>query len=316
MDLTQARYIVTIAEEKKLARAAEKLFVTSSALSQCIKKLEADIGAPLFEKLNSHTFQLTSAGKIYVDAARKILKIKEDAYRELEDVQHEGRGRFTFGCSPKRGLAMLTNVYPQFYKAYPHVKIDLIEAYLNRLYELVISGTVDLAVLTPISEEMEGVHLDFLDREEIVLAIPIDHPLAETFTISGKNEIHIRDLELFKNDNWMLSANDSMHRNLTNDIFHQSGIFPKKVLLETSSTAPHVAAVEEGIAVSLVPKSHYNRHSKMQILHLEPRQYRTLYAAWRKSYILSDSQKFFIGLMKEFYQTANRTDLPVYRRGW
>ncbi len=316
MDLTQAKYIVTVAEEGKLARAAEKLYITSSALSQCIKKLEGEIGIPLFEKLNSHTFRLTNAGEIYVEAARKILKIKEDAYRELEDVQHGNRGRFTFGCSPKRGLAMLTNVFPLFYKAYPNVQIDLKESYLNKLYELVLDGSVDIAVLTPISDEMEGVELEFLDREEIVLAIPVDHPLSSKSVENKQGEISLSHIKLFAGDNWMMSAKDSMLRNLTDDLFRQCGFYPEKVLLETSSTVPHISAIEEGIAVSFVPVSHSNQSEKVKILHLEPRQYRTLYAARRKSYILSESQQYFIGLMKKFYQEAQDLDLPVHRRGW
>ena len=110
MDLTLLKYIVTIAEEKGLARAAEQLHVTSSALSQSVRKLEDDLGVPVFERLNSRVFQLTAGGRIYVEAARKILEIQREAYRELEDVQHANRGSFVFGCSPKRGLAMLANV--------------------------------------------------------------------------------------------------------------------------------------------------------------------------------------------------------------
>lgn len=119
MDLTLLEYIVTIAEERKLSKAAEKLYVTSSALSQCVKKLETDLGVPLFERINGYYLHLTNGGKIYVDAAKKILQIKKEAYMELEDLQHAKRGRFVFGCSPKRRLAMFANVYPVFHKAYP-----------------------------------------------------------------------------------------------------------------------------------------------------------------------------------------------------
>ncbi len=173
MDLTTLHYIVTISEEKKLSKASEKLFVTSSALSQCVKKLENELGLPIFEKISSHTFQLTEGGKIYVDAAKRILEVKRAAYRELEDVQHDNRGSFVFGCSPKRGLAMLSNVFPRFYKDYPNIHIKLKEANLNTLYGSVINGAVDVAVLTPLSEDLNAVNLVSLDQEEIVLAIPV-----------------------------------------------------------------------------------------------------------------------------------------------
>ena len=78
MDLNQLEYIVTISEEKNISRAAEKLFVTQSALSQALKKLESDLGTELFERIN-HSVKLTAAGEVYVQAAKEILEIKERA---------------------------------------------------------------------------------------------------------------------------------------------------------------------------------------------------------------------------------------------
>jgi DNA-binding transcriptional LysR family regulator len=308
MDLTLLKYIVTIAEEKGLAKAAAKLYITPSALSQCIKKLEGELGIPIFEKINSHTFQLTSGGKIYVEAARKILKIKEETYLKLEDTQRSNRTSFVFGCSPRRGLAMLTKVFPPFHKKYPNVQIELKEYYLNRLLDFVIDGSVDIAVLTPLSDEHNLVELEVLDTEEIVLAIPADHPHAAALV--GKNRtgtICYADLQLFAHDNWMLSNKESMHRNLTDDILKRVGFYPERVLLETSSTTPHIAAVEAGIAVSLVPVPR-RPGPNTRLLHLEPKIYRTLYAAYRKSYILSESQRDFIDSIREYYR-SEKNDL-------
>lgn len=312
MDLTLLKYIVTIAEEKGLAKAAARLYVTPSALSQCIKKLEGELGIPVFEKINSHTFQLTSGGKIYVEAARRILQIKEETYLKLEDTQRSKRTSFVFGCSPRRGLAMLTQVFPPFHKRYPNVQIELKEYYLNRLLDFVIDGSVDIAVLTPLSDEHNLVNLEELDKEEIVLAVPADHPHAQAFgeERSGKNGIGTltyADLRKFRNDNWMLSNKESMHRNLTDDILHKVGFFPERVLLETSSTTPHIAAVEAGIAVSLVPIPK-KTGPNTRLFHLEPKLYRTLYAAYRKSYILSESQRVFIDSIREYYR-SEKNDL-------
>ena len=316
MDLTMLKYIVTIAEEKKLSRASEKLFITSSALSQCIKKLEGELGIPVFEKINNQTFHLTEGGRVYVEAAEEILKIKEQTYRILEDVQHANRGHFTFGCSPKRGLAMLSNIYPKFYKTYPDVKIDLQEANLNTLRDSVLNGSVDIAILTPLTEEHKLLNLEPIDQEEVVLAIPFDHPLAHLADKNGMGTIPLTDLKLFKSDNWMLANKDSMHRNLTDQLFKQAGFSPDKILLETSTTAVHLSAIEEGIAVSLVPMPRNPDEVKMIKLHLEPRPYRRLYAAYRKSYLLSKNQRYFIDLMAEFYRTARNQTLPPHRTGW
>jgi DNA-binding transcriptional LysR family regulator len=316
MDLTTIKYIVTIAEEKKLASASEKLHITTSALSQCVKKLEHDLGVPLFEKIDSRTFLLTMAGKIYVEAGRRILKIKEDAYREIQDVCHATRGEFAFGCSPKRGLAVFSNVFPAFYKAYPNVRIELLEASLNDLFHLVLDGKVDIAIVTPQERDLETVDSELLDEEEIALNIPAHHPLAHLASASGEGTISVEKLSLFKNDNWVLSNKGSMHRNFTDELFSDAGFSPDRVLLETSSTNPHLIAIEEGIAVGFVPVQKANRNPKVAILHLEPRRYRKLYAVYRKNYRLSESQRFLIDEIRNFYTSSKEASLPAYRLGW
>ena len=152
-----------------------------------------------------------------------------------------------------------------------------------------------------------AVNLEFLDSEEMVLAFPLHHPLARLTDDEGSGSISLSDLKRFSGDSWMMTNHDSMLRNLTDAIFDMAGFFPEKVLLETSSTNAHIAAIEEGIAVSLVPLPTRKIMSRMRILHLEPRQHRSLYVAYRKSYLLSESQRFFISKVREFYECHCRT---------
>lgn len=316
MDLTALKYIVTIAEEKQLSKAAELVYVTSSALSQCVKKIEGELGVPLFEKIDSRTFLLTNAGKIYVDAAKRILQIKEDAYREIQDVYNTSRGEFSFGCSPKRGLAVFSNVFPVFHKAYPEIKIELIEANLNTLYELILNGAIDIAMITPMARELESVGFELLDEEEIVLAIPVDHPKAALAGPDGIGTLEIEKLDMFKKDEWILSNKGSMHRNLTDDIFEKAGFYPEKVLLETSSTNPHIITIEEGLAVGFIPIPRIRKSANICMFHLEPKQYRQLYAVYRKNYRLSESQRFLIDAIRTFYRSPITDRLPPHRLGW
>ena len=79
MDLKQIEYILKIAEEKNITHAAEKLFITQSALNQQLLKLEKELGCPLFYRSRTD-WRPTPAGEIYLDAARQILILKKNAY--------------------------------------------------------------------------------------------------------------------------------------------------------------------------------------------------------------------------------------------
>lgn len=90
MNLKELEYVVAIADEKSLTKAAERLFITPSALTQQVLRLENELHAPLFIRSRSG-WQPTEAGEIYLEAARKILFIRQDAYNRLQDqIQRSG----------------------------------------------------------------------------------------------------------------------------------------------------------------------------------------------------------------------------------
>ena len=79
MDLKQLEYIVAIAECGNISRAAETLFITQSGLNQQLIKLEKELGQQLFYR-NKHYLRTTQAGKLYIDSAKEILRIKKNTF--------------------------------------------------------------------------------------------------------------------------------------------------------------------------------------------------------------------------------------------
>ena len=85
MDLRQIEYIVQIAEENNITRAAEKLYITQSALNQQLLKLEKELGVPLFHRSRTD-WHPTKAGEIYLKTARQMLQMKKDTYYRIHDL--------------------------------------------------------------------------------------------------------------------------------------------------------------------------------------------------------------------------------------
>ena len=114
MDLKQIEYIVKIDDEHSITRAAEKLFVTQSALNQQLLKLEKELGAPLFVRTRNH-WELTDVGALYVESSKKVLEIKKDTYSRIEDMAKRWKGTITVGLTPERGIQMFTSIYPEIH---------------------------------------------------------------------------------------------------------------------------------------------------------------------------------------------------------
>ena len=101
MDVKQMTYILTIAQEGGISKAAAKLFITQSALDQQLLKLEHELGTRLFFRSRS-SFALTEAGRVYVEYARRMLELKNEAYR-ISTTSPTGGGAPSPLPSPRSG---------------------------------------------------------------------------------------------------------------------------------------------------------------------------------------------------------------------
>lgn len=81
----QLEYILKIAEENNITRAAEKLYISQSALNQQLLKLERELGCQLFSRSRTD-WHLTRAGEIYIEGAKRALFLKKETYLKIHDV--------------------------------------------------------------------------------------------------------------------------------------------------------------------------------------------------------------------------------------
>ena len=147
MELKQIENILAIAGEGSISRAAERLFLTQSALNQQLLKLEKELGMPLFER-RKHSMVPTEAGQIYLEVARDILQIKENTYKRLNDLHQEGHGTISIAYTPERGADMFSEVFPVFHMLYPEIRFHTKELRNKRMEQALINKEVDLACTT------------------------------------------------------------------------------------------------------------------------------------------------------------------------
>ena len=91
MDLKQVEYILKIAEENNITHAAEKLFITQSALNQQLLKLEKELGTPLFHRSRTN-WRPTEAGEVYIRGAKELLRIRKNTYEQIHDIAQIKKG--------------------------------------------------------------------------------------------------------------------------------------------------------------------------------------------------------------------------------
>ena len=111
MNLKQARYIQTIAQEGSITAAARKLYISQPSLSQMLKQVEVELGTALFDRSVSPV-HLTLAGEACLQAAEAILAANDRLERQLQEIRDESRGRLRLGISVQRGMQVLPLALP------------------------------------------------------------------------------------------------------------------------------------------------------------------------------------------------------------
>ncbi|MCI8518402.1 MAG: LysR family transcriptional regulator [Hungatella sp.] len=299
MDLKQLEYIIKIADEKSITRAAEKLFLTQSALNQQLLKLEKDLGVRLFKRTKSD-WSPTPAGEIYLEGAREILCIRHRTYSRIRDLADRKKGCLSIGFTPGRGIEMFTNVYPRFHSLYPDMTVTPNELSVRRQQALITAGELDLGFMTLCQGQRTKDNYITLFEEEIVLALPQGHPLSRSAAPQGE-PLAVMDLGQLRYEPFVLMYKESTIRRMIDDIFRGSGFVPN-VLFETSSNSTILSMIQARLCCGVIPW-HYvkNRPEGIACFALPSRPVWEVTASYGKYAYLSNPAREFIRLVKEYW---------------
>lgn len=299
MDLKQIEYIIKIAEENNITRAAEKLFITQSALNQQLLKLEKELGTQLFYRSRTN-FHPTAAGEVYLKNAKEILHIKYETYKMINDIAETKRGRLSIGFTPGRGITMFTSVYPIFHRLYPHITVEPTEMSVHSLQSLIHEGELDIGFLTLCEKHKTNDNYINIHSEEIILVIPAGHPLSKYANPAGQPFATL-EISQLKYEPFVLMNKESTMRSLVNDIFEQANFTPN-VLFETKNNSTILAMIESNLCCGLIPYYYIkDGHKGMACFSLPSKPNWEVVASFRKNSYLSNIAIDFIHLVQNFW---------------
>ncbi|MCB8874227.1 LysR family transcriptional regulator [Acidisoma silvae] len=184
MELRHIRYFLAVAEERNFTRAAARLGIGQPPLSQQIRQLETELGAPLFHRL-PHGAELTESGRAFLVEAESVIAAAERARVAAQRAARGEAGLLTLGLTGSAAFhPIVTRTIRNFRRRYPKVQVVLEELNTMRLLEMLRREELDAIFLRPGLEELEGLHLHRLPDEPMVAAIPKAHPLAKARSIT------------------------------------------------------------------------------------------------------------------------------------
>lgn len=185
MDLAQLDVFLAVAREGRFSRAAEKLYRTQSAVSQTIRKLEAEVGEPLFDRASREGL-LTDAGRVLQEYAERLTNLRDSARQALVELRELQTGRLAIAANEFTALYLLP-VLGEFRRLHPMIKIAVQRSLGRNTPDAVLRHNCELGVLSydPEIPQLASIEV-YLD--ELVFVAPPAHPLA------GESQVSIKQL--------------------------------------------------------------------------------------------------------------------------
>lgn len=299
MQIKNMSYIIALAECQTLSGAGKRLGISQPTLSVFLSDLEQELGMDLFIR-DKKKLLLTPAGRIYLDAARRILATQERTLQSIRQLGTAAPVEIRIGVTPLRGSEIASKIFSRFSSRYPLVRLRLMDGYMSHLRKMVLDGTCSFSLGTCFDTESPEFDYITLFREEVVIVVPSFHPLAlrctDTHGDPTKRLPQAEPLELSDSPFILMTPGTSI-RKISDYIFAQAGFTPT-VVYESGNNTVIKNMVRGGSGIGFQPRSLARLNDPdIAYLSLSPRVFLDLCIILKKGTILTESERYFIYLM-------------------
>ncbi|MFZ1699941.1 MAG: LysR family transcriptional regulator [Pyrinomonadaceae bacterium] len=294
MDINQLEVLVTVAKERSFSRAAEVLGRTQPAISQAVRRLEAEIGEKLFDR-SSKDGTLTFAGEVLLGHAKQMLNLRHNAEVAITEMRDLRNGKVTISAN-EHTVFYLLPVIEEFLSKHPLIKIEVQRGVASRIPNQITAREVELGVIsfTPNDDSIRSVPVM---TDELVFVVSPRHDFAKL------KEVSIKDLS---GQSFVAHNAPSPYRRRVIEAFdkHKTKL---NIVVELPSLEAIKLMVESGSGVALVPrlsaKAEIAAGRLAGIAVKDLKLERRLNIIYRRSSELSHASKAFLKVAKDMAAT-------------
>jgi DNA-binding transcriptional LysR family regulator len=292
MHIESLKVFCDLVDLESFSLAAERNFITQSAVSQQVRALEDKFKRRLLERLRGRReIKLTPAGEVFYRESRKVLAAYDELHESLRGVVGKIGGTVKVATVYSVGLHELPSKVREFMTKFPEARIDLEYSRTTRVVRDVLSGAVELGVLA-FPEPRRGLTLIQMPENRLVLIAPPDHKFAR------RSKMKVTDLD---GEDFVLFERDVPTRKAMDKIFKTHGVEVKKVA-EFDNIETIKRAVEVGFGLAIVPEpavSEAKTAGSVAVIPLAEKYWvRTVGVIHRSDRTLSLAAKKFVELLQ------------------
>ena len=242
MEMQQLRGFFYTVRLGSLTKAAEKLSVTQSAVTQQLKNLELDLGVSLFDRFGPRK-ELTPDGQLLFDLIAPVVQEFEGLKNTYQDIKGQEHGSMTLAATTVMIMNFLPFIIKRFTRQYPHIRFIILERRWAEIIELAQLGEIDMGI-APIVNMPTNLHHFPLEPIGRVLITSLGHPLAQ------KSLVTLEDIAQYP---MIAYEAGTVARGEVDRVFQRAQL-EIEVVLEATNAETIKRYVEMGIGISVIPK--------------------------------------------------------------
>lgn len=295
MEMTQLEFFRKVVEEGSFSKAAERVYRTQPAVSIAIRRLEEEIGAPLFERTQK-TPALTEVGELVYDYAQRILSLRDQTLEVVSELRALKRGRVRIGANESTSLYLLPHLILDYREQHPNVKVEIYRQVSERLPREVLDRNVDFALLAfePVDSDLESFPVL---KDELVLIMNPEHALATRESVSVKE---------LGSESFLAHNVTTASRFKVMETFAQQNT-PLNITLELATVETIKRFVQLKIGLAFVPRmcvrEELERGTLVSIPVPDLTYFRTLWVTHRRQIVFSHAAAAFLEILRHHART-------------
>ena len=256
MDMREQNYEFAIEKFGMIKSAADYLHISPPALSIFLSNLEEKTGLKLFDRVGKQ-FLPTEAGRLYLDHAREMMKIRQHYETELQKYKEGTTGTVRFGIHPRRTLHLLPSVLVRFSALYPGIQVIPYEENTFKMLEHLLNGELDFIIVNLPQDNSSLVYTPFY-KDQLVAVVSDSHPVCSQKVMLPGQSLPWIDLACLNGERFILQKEDQSVRHYEDLALAYSKARPGSIfVLENMETSCQMAAEGYGVAFTF---EHYVRH--------------------------------------------------------
>ncbi|MGL5436853.1 MAG: LysR family transcriptional regulator [Lachnospiraceae bacterium] len=296
MYLKDQKYMVALAGEDSITKAARRLGLSQAALSKWLSDLEQKLDMTLVIRTKKGLV-FTEAGQIYLNGCRQCLETAADIRRELDALSQKPKQSITLGGSPIRGAQAFAKIFLDFRRQYPDIDLQFVSERNPTLKKMLSDGEITMSLLGAMETSLRDLeYLKFMD-EELLLMLPDGHPLSYDYKELLPNQpFPAIDLASLADTPLLANYSDTSYGDMIHAFYRKAGL-ESNIIFRSNVVPLLYEMVLNGVGAAMIPDSYYNPGDGISVYSLSPRVIVYQGIGLRSGHPLSDAEEYLIHLV-------------------